>query len=218
MQSAVLPRQGELENSQTLGEGQTHLHLRDSQYNEAETWLSGYKRQRVIREAEDGGGGARLLPWRPVYPESFYGDVRVLQVHTVCEERLDIVKVLWFEFGDWGESVVILLDQLSHKVLIKGQLVVPSDHNFKFVRKAAWKRRESREKRGWSAEVHNLQWFTSSSSRWHVWTHQTRILYYGISRYIWSRRREERRMTKSIKEQKKYKEMDWRLKMLIKSL
>lgn len=77
-----------------------------------------------------------LLPRRPVYPESLYGDVRVLQVDTVCEERLDIVKVLRFEFGDWGESVVILLHQLGHKVLIEGQLVVPGDHHLKLVREA----------------------------------------------------------------------------------
>lgn len=74
------------------------------------------------------------LPRRPVYSESLNGDVWVLQVHTVCEERLDIVKVLWFEFGDWGESVVILLDQLGHKVLIEGQLVIPSNHHFELVR------------------------------------------------------------------------------------
>lgn len=102
-----------------------------------------YVTQRLWKtESDEGSFGWRLkerkrlvlLPWCPVYPESLYGDVRVLQVHTVCEERLDIVKVLWFEFGDWGESVVILLDQLGHKVLIKGQLVVPGDHHLKLVR------------------------------------------------------------------------------------
>lgn len=75
-----------------------------------------------------------LLPWCPVYPESLYGDVWVLQVHTVCEQRLDIVKVLWFELRHWGESVVILLDQLSHKVLIEGQLMVPRDYYLKLIR------------------------------------------------------------------------------------
>lgn len=78
----------------------------------------------------------KVLPWRPVYPESFNGHVWVLQVHTVCEEWLDIVKVLRFEFGHRGESVVILLDQLGHKVLIKSQLVVPRDHHLKLVREA----------------------------------------------------------------------------------
>lgn len=92
-------------------------------------WFSGYEKQKESSLEK----WFVFLPWRPVYPESFYGDVRVLQVHTVCEEGLDIVKVLWFEFGDWGESVVILLDQLSHKILIKGQLVVSSNHHFKFV-------------------------------------------------------------------------------------
>lgn len=74
-----------------------------------------------------------FLPRRPVYPESFNGDVRVLQVHTVCEEGLDIVKVLRFELGHRGEPVVILLDQFRHKVLIEGQLVVSSNHHLKFV-------------------------------------------------------------------------------------
>lgn len=77
-----------------------------------------------------------LLPWRSIYPESLYGHVGVLQVHTVCEERLHIVKVLRFEFGDRGETVVILLHQLGHKVLIEGQLVVSSDHHFELIWKA----------------------------------------------------------------------------------
>lgn len=87
-----------------------------------------------------------LLPWRPVYPEAFYGDVRVLEVHTVCEEGLDIVKVLRFEFGDRGKAVVILLDQLGHKVLIEGQLVVAGDHHLEVVRKATWEETEQRRR------------------------------------------------------------------------
>lgn len=83
-----------------------------------------------------------LLPWRSVYLESLYGDVWVLQVHAVCEEWLDVVKILRFEFGDRRESVVILLDQLRHKVLIKGQLVVSSDHHLELVRQTTCKRRE----------------------------------------------------------------------------
>lgn len=85
-------------------------------------------------------GRSVFLPWRPVYPESLDGDVRVLQVHAVREQRLDIVKVLRFEFGHRGESVVILLDQLGHKVLIEGQLVVAGDHHLELVREATWKR------------------------------------------------------------------------------
>lgn len=74
------------------------------------------------------------LPRRPIYPEAFDGDVRVLQVHTVREQRLHIVKVLGLELGDGGESVVVLLDQLGHEVLVERQLVVAGDHHLELVR------------------------------------------------------------------------------------
>lgn len=51
-------------------------------------------------------------PRRPVYPEALDSDVRVLQVKTVREERLNIVKVLRFQLGDGGEAIIILLHQL----------------------------------------------------------------------------------------------------------
>lgn len=95
-----------------------------------------------------GGGRQGGLPGRPVYLESFNGHVRVLQVDTVCEEGLDIVKVLRFELGHRGEPVVILLDQLGHEVLVKSQLVVPGDHHLELVREPPWKRTEEQVKAG----------------------------------------------------------------------
>lgn len=79
----------------------------------------------------------RNLPWRAIYSKAFDGDVRVLQVNTVCQERLNIVKVLGFQLGHGGKAIVILLDQLRHEILIEGQLMIPRDHHFKLVWQAA---------------------------------------------------------------------------------
>lgn len=134
----MLPQGGGegLEDSQTLTEEGSTPSPRGS--TRAGEVLNGGRRER------QGGG----LPGRPVYPESFNGHVRVLQVHTVCEEGLDIVKVLRFELGHRGEPVVILLDQLGHEVLVKSQLVVPGDHHLELVREPPWKRGEEQVKAG----------------------------------------------------------------------
>lgn len=75
----------------------------------------------------------RNLPWCAIYSKALDGDVRVLQVNTVCQERLNIVKVLGFQLGHGGKAIVILLDQLRHEILIEGQLMIPRDHHFKLV-------------------------------------------------------------------------------------
>lgn len=74
------------------------------------------------------------LPWCPVYAESLDCDLRVLQVSTVREKGLNIVKVLWSQLRDGGKAIVILLHQLSHEVLVKRQFMVPCDHHLEFIR------------------------------------------------------------------------------------
>lgn len=85
----------------------------------------------------------RSLPWCAVYSKSLDSDIRVLQVNTVCQERLNIVKVLGFQLGDGGKAIVILLDQLRHEILIEGQLMIPSDHHFKLIWQAACNTKKS---------------------------------------------------------------------------
>ena len=79
-----------------------------------------------------------VLPWRAVYPEALDRHVRVLEVDTVGEEGLDVVKVLRLQLGHGREPVVILLYQLCHEVLIKRQLMVPCYHHLEVIGKATW--------------------------------------------------------------------------------
>lgn len=76
-------------------------------------------------------------PRCPVYSKALDGDVRVFQVNTVCEQGLNIIKVLRFQLGHRGKAIVILLDQVSHEVLVEGQLVVSCDHHLVLVRETA---------------------------------------------------------------------------------
>lgn len=80
---------------------------------------------------------SKNLPWCAIYSKALDGDVRVLQVNTVRQQRLNIVKVFGFQLGHGGKAIVILLDQLRHEVLIEGQLVIACDHHFKLIREAA---------------------------------------------------------------------------------
>lgn len=73
------------------------------------------------------------LPRCTVYPESLHRDLRILQVNTVCQEGLNIVKVLRFQFGHRGETVVVLFNKVCHEFLIKCQFMIPSNHYFIFI-------------------------------------------------------------------------------------
>lgn len=86
----------------------------------------------------DGGS-----PGGAVDPEAPDGDLRVLQVDAVGEQRLDVLVVLRLEFGGRGEVIEVLLDQVSHEFLIERQLVVPSDDDLDVVRKGTWERRRT---------------------------------------------------------------------------
>ena len=82
-------------------------------------------------------------PRGAVDPEAPDGDLRVLQVDAVGEQRLDVLVVLRLKFGGRGEVIEVLLDQVSHELLIKGQLMVPSDDYLDVVRKGTWKGRRT---------------------------------------------------------------------------
>lgn len=82
-------------------------------------------------------------PRGAVDPEAPDGDLRVLQVDAVGEQRLDVLVVLRLEFGGRGEVIEVLLDQVSHELLIKGQLMVPSDDYLDVVRKGTWEGRRT---------------------------------------------------------------------------
>lgn len=74
-----------------------------------------------------GAEFAVYSPWGAVDPEAPHCDLGVLKIDAVREQRLDVLVVLRLQLGGGGEVVEVLLDQVGHKLLVKGQLVVPSD-------------------------------------------------------------------------------------------
>lgn len=80
-------------------------------------------------------------PWRAVDPEAPHCDLRILQVDAVGEQRLDVLIILRLQLGGRGEVVEVLLDQVSHKLLVKGQLVVSSDYYLDVVGQGTWQGR-----------------------------------------------------------------------------
>lgn len=82
----------------------------------------------------DGGHS----PGGAVDPEAPHCDLGVLQVDAVGEQRLDVLVILWLQLGGGWEVVEVLLDQVSHKLLVKGQLVVSSDYYLDVVGQGAW--------------------------------------------------------------------------------
>lgn len=81
-------------------------------------------------------------PGGAVDPEAPHGDLGVLQVDAVGQQRLDVLVILRLQLGGRGEVVEVLLDQVSHKLLVKGQLMVSSNHYLDVVRQGAWQGRE----------------------------------------------------------------------------
>lgn len=81
-------------------------------------------------------------PWRTIDPEASHSDLRVLQVDAVGEQRLDILIILRLQLGGWREVVEVLFNEVCHELLVKGQLMVPSNHYFDVVGQSTWVRRE----------------------------------------------------------------------------
>lgn len=80
----------------------------------------------------------RYSPGGAVDPEASHRHLWVLQVDAVGEQRLHVFVVLRLELGGWWEVVEVLLDQVGHELLVKGQLMVASDDNLDVVRQGTW--------------------------------------------------------------------------------
>ncbi len=78
------------------------------------------------------------LPGGAIDPEATHRDLRVLQVYAVGEERLDVLVIFRFQLGGRWEVVEVLLDQVSHELLVKGQLVVSSNYNLDVIWQGTW--------------------------------------------------------------------------------
>lgn len=84
--------------------------------------------------------GAELAVYSPrgaIDPEAPHRDLGVLKIDAVREQRLDVLVVLWLQLGGGREVVEVLLDQVGHKLLVKGQLVVPSDDDLDVIGQGA---------------------------------------------------------------------------------
>lgn len=80
----------------------------------------------------------RYSPGGAVDPEASHRYLRVLQVDAVGQQRLHIFIVLRLELGGRREVVEVLLDQVGHELLVKGQLMVASDDDLDVVRQGTW--------------------------------------------------------------------------------
>ena len=76
-------------------------------------------------------------PRGAVDPEAPHGDLRVLQVDAVGQQRLHILVVLGLQLRHGREVVEVLLDEVGHELLVEGQLVVAGDHDLVLVGQAA---------------------------------------------------------------------------------
>lgn len=83
-------------------------------------------------------------PGGAIDPEPPHRDLGVLKVDAVGEQWLDILVVLWLQLGGRGEVVEVLLNQVSHKLLVKGQLVVSGNYYLDVIGQSAWHRRRGR--------------------------------------------------------------------------
>lgn len=77
--------------------------------------------------------------------ESSHCDLRVLQIDAVGQQRLDVLVALWLQLRGRGEVVKVLFNEVGHKLLVKGQLVVPRDYDLNVVRQCPCERKREKE-------------------------------------------------------------------------
>lgn len=103
--------------------------------------------------------GRGYSPGGAVDLEAPHCDLRVLQVDTVGEQRLDVLIILRLQLGGRGEVIEVLLDQVSHKLLVKGQLVVSGDYYLDVIGQGTWQGRRGgrREAKGRGREERGME-------------------------------------------------------------